>query len=272
MAKQKHTAPAVSASVQVPLYDAKSISDIALKVKAEGFVPAEVLKREFGAEHFTRGIAVLYRDFRMFREVRRPWKDDQDALGYEWADRRFSTSETKKIPATLGFLVEMTTKMAPKYSDFQPVVAHCRYLTGPLGGQPVKDTDGESTNSFARDADGNLVIQRYNLRAMIKPALAMIGKEQALANRIAFKATRIHANGNVTQVSRAVNDNGQGKGFVRSERLDDGTTFTVDALVPTSILSPTEFIRALRMAGDRIGLSPGRSAGFGDFEVVSVQE
>lgn len=52
-------------------YDAESLSKIALKVKAEGFVPATDLKAEFGPEKFTQAIAILYRDFRMFREVRR---------------------------------------------------------------------------------------------------------------------------------------------------------------------------------------------------------
>lgn len=95
-------------------YDSESIANMALKVKAEGFVPAEDLKGEFGPEKFTRGVAVLYRDFRMFREVRRAWKDGVDVLGYEWADRRFSKSEVKKIPPELGFLVDLTAQMAPQ--------------------------------------------------------------------------------------------------------------------------------------------------------------
>src|SRR5688572_12842773 len=103
-------------------YDAGTLAAIALKVKAEGFVPASVLRDEFGAEKTTQGIAVLYRDMRMFREVRRPWGEDgQEALGYEWADRRFSSSEQKKIPPALGFVVELVAPMAPKYSDFAPV-------------------------------------------------------------------------------------------------------------------------------------------------------
>lgn len=251
-------------------YDTESIANMALKVKAEGFVPAEDLKAEFGPEKFTRGIAVLYRDFRMFREVRRPWKDGVDVLGYEWADRRFSKSEIKKIPPELGFLVDLTTQMAPKYSDFQLVTAKCRYLTAALGGCPVKDTDGSPINAFERDRDGGLQILRYNLRAMITPALAMIGKEQALGRRIAFKTIRITANGNLTKVERPVNDHGQGKGFCRSEKLADGTEFSIEALIPTSILSVTEYLQALKLAGETVGLSPGRSAGFGDFEVIEA--
>ncbi len=251
-------------------YDSESIANMALKVKAEGFVPAEDLKTEFGPEKFTRGIAVLYRDFRMFREVRRPWKDGVDVLGYEWADRRFSKSEVKKIPTELGFLVDLTAQLAPKYGDYQPVTARCRYLTAALGGVPVKDSDGTPINSFERDRNGQLQILRYNLRAMITPALAMIGKEQALGRRINFETIRITPNGNLTKVERPVNDHGQGKGFCRSERLADGTEFTIKAFVPTSILSIAEYLQALKLAGETVGLSPGRSAGFGDFEIIEA--
>lgn len=251
-------------------YDSESIANMALKVKAEGFVPAEDLKTEFGPEKYTRGIAVLYSDFRMFRKVTRAWKDNQDVVGYEWADRRFSKPEVKKIPPELGFLVELTTQMAPKYSDFQLVTAKCRYMTAALGGCPVKDTDGSPINSFERDRAGWIQILRYNLRAMITPALAMIGKEQALARRIGFKTIRIEANGNLSKIERPVNDHGQGKGFCRSERLADGTEFVIEAMVPTSIISISEYLSALKLAGETVGLSPGRSAGFGDFEVVEA--
>lgn len=268
MAKKKVDEAPAAIAVR---YDAESIANMALKVKAEGFVPAEDLKVEFGPEKFTRGVAVLYRDFRMFREVRRPWKDGTDVLGYEWADRRFSKSEVKKIPGELGFLIDLTQQMAPKYSDFQKVTAKCVYTTAALGGVPVKDTDGTPINAFERDSAGRVQILRYNLRAMITPALAMIGKEQALGRRIAFSTIRLETNGNLSKVDRPVNDHGQGKGFCRSEKLADGTEFTIEAMVPTSILSVAEYLEALKLAGATVGLSPGRSAGFGDFEVLEAQ-
>jgi hypothetical protein len=252
-------------------YDVESIANIALKVKAEGFVPAADLKREFGPEKFTRGIAVLYRDYRMFREVRRAWTDGTEALGYEWADRRFSRQEVKKIPPEFGFLVEMTQQMVPKYGDFQLVTLRCRFETAVLGGCPRKDTDGQPINAFERDEADRILLLRYNQRAMITPALAMIGKEQALARRIGFKTIRIEANGNLSKVERPVNDHGQGKGFCRSERLADGTEFTIEAMVPTSVISVAEYVQAVRLAGQTVGLSPGRSAGFGDFEVLSAE-
>ncbi len=270
MAKKTDSKKAGGESPITVRYDSESIANMALKVKAEGFVPAEDLKTDFGPEKFTRGVAVLYRDFRMFREVRRAWKDGVDVLGYEWADRRFSKSEVKKIPPELGFLVELTAQMAPKYSDFQPVTARCIYETAVLGGVPVKDTDGSPINSFQRDRHGNIQILRYNCRAMIMPALAAIGKEQALARRIGFKTVSIKPNGNLSKVERPVNDHGQGKGFCRSEQLADGTEFVIEALIPTSILSVSEYLQALKIAGETVGLSPGRSAGFGDFSVIEA--
>jgi hypothetical protein len=269
MKKKTAEKPDGTATVTVR-YDSESIANMALKVKAEGFVPAEDLKAEFGPEKFTRGIAVLYRDFRMFREVRRAWKDGVDVLGYEWADRRFSKSEIKKIPPELGFLVDLTAQMAPKYSDFQRVVAKCRYTNVVLGGCPVKDTDGSPINSFQRDRHGNALILRYNQRAMFVAVLPAIGKEQALARRILFDTISITPNGNLSKVERPVNDHGQGKGFCRSEVLADGTEFTIVARIPTSILSITEYLEALKLAGETVGLSPGRSAGFGDFEVIEA--
>ena len=49
------------------------------RVIADGFVPAEILRNAFGDEAYTRCIAVLFRTWRMFREVRRKWTDGNDA-------------------------------------------------------------------------------------------------------------------------------------------------------------------------------------------------
>lgn len=267
-------------------YDAESIAAMALKVKAEGFVPAEDLKAEFGPEKFTRGIAVLYSDFRMFRKVTRPWKDGQDVVGYEWADRRFSKSEVKKIPPELGFLVALVSPAAPKYSDFEVVRVECRWLTDVLGGHPLKDTDGSPINSFERDFAGRVIVQRYNQRAMITEGMPVIGKEQAIARRIGFETISLDVETDLIVTPGVeptltpaffkrdlpVNDKGQGKGFVRHERIRAGATFTIVATVPTSMLSIAEFLRALTWAGKNKGLSPARSAGFGDFEVLRVDD
>ena len=260
-----------SRSVQ---YDTETILAIALKVKGEGFVPVSVLRDEFGPEKTTQGVAILYRDFRLFREVRRAWKEDGEAvLGYEWADRRFSHAETKKVPPQFNFVLELTQSMAVKYSDFQPMTISCRFVAPLLGSVPVKDKDDDPTNVFERDMAGNALILRYHQRAMMTMALPLIGKEQALARRIAFSIIRIPINGQLKTVQHGIVEQGRsgGKGLRRSEYLPDQTEFTIRAMIPTSIIKPDEFIRALKLAGQHIGLSPGRSAGFGDFEVLKAE-
>mgnify|MGYP001577781355 CR=1 FL=1 len=269
--RQNDNKPAKQSPIK---YDAQAIANIAMEVKSQGFVPRSVLDEKFGPDKVTQGIAVLYRDFRMFREVRRPWKDDQDALGYEWADKRFSNQETKKIPPTLGFVLELTSGLKQKYGDFEPVRVHCRYTTPILGSVPVKDKEGDPTNRFERDAADCVLILPYHQRAMASMALPMIGKEQAVARRIGWSTIRIKVNGNLKIVEHGIVDPsgyGGGKGLRRSESLVDPIEFTIHANVPTSALSIEEFLRMVRTAGQFVRLSPGRSAGFGEFEVLSAE-
>jgi hypothetical protein len=254
------------------LYDKASMMEIALQVKSQGFVPAETLKANFGPEKFTRAIAVLYRDYRLFREVRRPWEGGENVLGYEWQTAGLSKAQAKKVPPQLGFLLELASPTMARYTDFQRVVLKCKFTLAALGGVPVKDTDGSPINSFERDEAGNLLILRYNLRAMLTRALPMLGKEQSLARHVRFETIKLMANGNLSKVERPVNDQGQGKGFCRSEKLADGTEFSIVAYVPTSQLSIGEYIQTMKLAGSTVGLSPGRSAGFGDYEVISADE
>jgi len=268
----KRTKPTTPEALSVR-YDADTIARVALKVKAEGFVPAAMLREEFGPEATTQAIAILFRDFRMFREVRRPWTDGKEVLGYEWADRRFSTSETKKIPPDLGFLIGLTQSMRPKYGDFVLVNVHCRYVNAILGSVPVKDAQSDPRNEFERDQEGNILIFRYHQRAMATMALPMIGKEAAVARRIGWSIIRIPPTVKVTEISHGIVDPGRsgGKGLRRSERIADGERFTIEAMVPTTMLSVDEFLRMLHVAGKHVGLSPGRSAGFGDFEVLGAE-
>lgn len=270
MAKKQET----QQEIGVIDYDPQAIANIGIEVKSQGFVPRSVLDEKFGADKVTRAIAVLYRDFRMFREVRRPWKDEQEALGYEWADKRFSKSETKKIPPALNFVLELVSPSSVKYGDFEPVTVHCRYTTPILGSVPVKDKDGSPTNIFERDAADNVLILPYHQRAMTSVALPMIGKEQATARRIGYSTIRIKPNGNFKHVEHGIVDPsgyGGGKGLRRSECLADPTEFVIKANVPTSVLSIDEFLRMLRTAGQFVRLSPGRSAGFGEFEVLRAE-
>lgn len=262
------TAPAAGFEVK---YDVDTIAAVALKVKAEGFVPVSVLQDQFGADKTTQAIAVLYRDFRMFREVRRPWTDGETALGYEWADKRFSKSEATKVPPQFRFLLDLAAKSAPRYTDFERVTVKCLNTGAMLGSVPVKDKNGDPTNVFERDEAGRIKILRYHQRAMASMALPMIGKEQSIARRIGWSMIRLHGNGNVKIVEHGIVENGQGKGLRRSECLPDGFEFTIDAMVPTSMLAIDEFLRMLHIAGQHVGLSPGRSAGFGDFEVLGAE-
>ena len=256
-------------------YDAASIAKIAIKVKAEGFVPTGVLREEFGDEKTTQAIAILYRDFRLFREARRPWNGGT-ATGYEWSDQRFSKSEAKKVPQELGFLLELATKPYAKYTDFEPALVRCRWTAQILGSVPVKDENDDPINEFEKDAQGRVLILRYQQRAMASSALPMIGKEAAQARRIGWSIIRIPKE-TVAQglhiVEHGIVEYGRpgGKGLRRSECLPDGIEFEFDALVPTSHLKLSEFLQLLRVAGKHVGLSPGRSAGFGDFEVLEAE-
>lgn len=253
-------------------YDSEALAAIALKVKSEGFVPQTAMLEQFGPEKTTQGIAVLFRDFRMFREVRRPWgQSGEEVLGYEWTNRPIPAALKKKVPPQLGFIIDLGNSFAPKYTDYQRVSVRCRFLLDTLGGHPVEQKDKSTLNSFERAANGCLVIQRFNLRAMIGAALPVIGKEHSLARRITFATIYFQANGNLTVKPTPVIVNGEGKGIRLSECLAAGTEFTITANIPTSALSIAEFLELLRVAGETVGLSPGRSAGFGDFEVLSAE-
>jgi hypothetical protein len=43
------------------------------------------------------------------------------------------------------------------------------------------------------------------------------------------------------------------------------------ALIPTTYLSPHDFLAVLKIGGEFVGLSPGRSAGYGNFEILGVE-
>lgn len=254
-------------------YDADALARMALDVKASGFLPGAYLRERFGADAYTQGVALLYRDFRLFREVRRPWGDDgKEALGYEWADRRFSKSEAKTVPEHLGFIVELCSAPRPKYGDFQDVTARCRWTAPILGSVPIKDEHGDPTNHFERNRLGSPLILRYHQRAMASVALPQIGSEAAIARRIGWRLIVLPSSIPVKIVEHGIVEQGRpgGKGLRRSECIADGLEFTIRARVPTSALSVAQFLEMLHVAGETVGLSPGRSAGFGDFEVLEA--
>ena len=245
---------------------------VCTKVVAGGFVPATDLRTEYGDAEFTKCIAMLFRTFRVLREVRRPWKNDKEALGYEWADRRFSKAEQKKLPAALNAVLETFKQPAKRYTDFEEIAVRCRWTNRVLGAMPVK-RDGDDLNVFDRGADGSILIPAYCLRAMAAKGLPMIGKEAACARRIGWAAVRIADTKLLEIITRPIIDqDGQtGLGLKRSESLPADTEFLISAMVPTSVLREDEFLRLLKVCGQFVHLSPARSSGFGDFEVVEVQ-
>lgn len=260
--------PKPDAAESTAFYDVETLKAMAMKVMAEGFVPAEALKEEFGPQKSTQGIAVLFRQFRMFREVNRPWKDSgASVMGYEWADRRFSQAESKKIPGDLGFLVEMTKGSRAKYADYEAVSIRCRWTNWTLGALP-RDRDGGSVNCFLRDATDTCVIPAYCVRAMLTKALPLIGKEQAIAWRIYPKAIRVLGDPKIQGQPKVDEGTHQGLGITQSEAFPPGTEFTIAAMIPTSILSVADFARLIAIAGEYVRLSHGRSAGYGDFEPI----
>ena len=242
------------------------------KIVAGGFVPAEDLRKEYGPEAFTKCIAMLFRTHRMLREVRRKWTNDEDCLGYEWADRRFSQAETKKMPPELQAVLELFQKKNNKYADYAAMTVRCRYTNKCFGAMPIKEESGDELNRFDRGLGEEIIIPGYCIRAMIGKALPMLGKEQSIARRIGWSAVRI-PNPIIKIESRPIidEDGRTGLGIKRSEYLPIGTEFVIDAMVPESVLKADEFIRLIRLAGKFVHLSPARSSGFGDFEVIEAR-
>jgi len=243
---------------------------ICVKVAAEGFVPKEVLVGEFGAEQVTMALAVLYRNLRVFREAWQPWKDGKTVLGYAWADVRFSKSHLKSLPPGYDFLVELTQKPANRYGDFVEVNLRCRWTNWVRGGLPSSD-NGNETRVFERDGSENVLIPAYCARAMLQKALPLIGREASIGRHVRFKAMRItNPPIKIRPFPVPPDDFGKqtGKGIEQCECMPPGTEFVLEALVPTTALSVGDYLRALNVAGERVRLSPGRSAGYGDFEVL----
>lgn len=261
--KEEKTAPSLNVEL---------LRDVVMHVSARGSVPAEELKKEFGDAGFNESIAILYRTYRVFREV---WRDAEGSRvqHYEWADRRFSRPEISKMPKELGFLVELSNATRPRYTDFQLVCVKCRWTTVVSAAIPG-EKDGDPRR-FERDFKGDVVLPAYGLRAMAQVAMPQIGKEAAIANRIGFSSVHVAiADVNIKVIHYPVVENrpggGQGKGLTPTETMPPGTEFVIEAMIPTSQLSVTEYLRLLRHSGKFVRFSPSRSAGRGEFEVLEV--
>lgn len=253
----------------VPFANVERVRDIAVKIRAEGFVPYGEIVEQFGEKDATQAIAILYRNLRVIREVTRPFGKEQNVKGYEWGDIRFTKSQLAKLPPQYEWIAELGSGGMAKYENFENIKVLCRWTNEILGSLPTKDTDGEF-NGFLR-TNGHVSIVRYQQRAMFAKTLPMIGKDAAIARRIGWTMIALKPNKiDFLLLPKVDEAKRQGLGITRHERIHSGCEFTIDAMVPTSHLSIADFIRGLREAGKRIGLSPARSAGFGDFEVVKV--
>ena len=169
-----------------------------------------------------------------------------------------------------------------RYCGYERVTAHCRFIAPALGAMPFTEQSGDKLNRFdrANGTGSDIVFPRYCLRAMAAKALPMMGKEAALARRIGFTRVTIpvetvdeHKRPLLIEISSRpiIGEDGRtGLGIQRSEMLPAGTDFTIEALIPTSALRQDEYASLLTLAGQFVGLSPARSSGFGDFEVLEV--
>lgn len=243
-------------------------------IKGNGFVPHKVLREKFGDRIWTTFGALLYRDWRMVREVRRPFEElrtpeGENEQGYEWADRRFSKSEAKKIPDELQWILTLVSPTSGTYGDFRRAVFRCRWTNYVLAALPVADTASERV--FER-VNGDIVIPAYCSRAMLRKVLPLINKPQVLSDHIRTMAVRVHADENIVKKLMPVVDERtkQGKGLTQHEALPPGTEFTLELWYPATAIQLEELAPALALAGQVVRLSPARSSGYGDFEVIAV--
>jgi len=187
--------------------------------------------------------------------------------------------EAKKIPADMQWVVEMASKGGSRYKDFERAVIVCRWTNTVLASLPVPDSDKRRV--FER-VDGDVLIPAYCVRAMLRKVLPLVGKTMSLADNVRAAAVRVPVNGNgkgvgVTQVALpprlmpVVDEKThQGKGVTEHESLPPGTAFTMELYYPSSEISLEQLIETVALAGRVVRLSPARSSGYGDFEIVSV--
>jgi hypothetical protein len=263
----------VAASSLFSREDEETMRGITFKIMSAGFVPASVLQQEFGDSLTTKALAILHKTWRVLVESREPW-EGQEVNGFKMAERRFSQAEIKKMPAQLAFLPEWFKQTQNKYSDYKQITVRCRWTTPVLGALPGK-TDDEAKDAllkFERSYLGHVIIQRYGTRAMFGRALELSNRSRYAAERFGFSTIEVeNAKISTDHVRGMVDDRGNGLGTIRSECMAAGTEFVLRALIPTTYLSPHDFLAVLKIGGEFVGLSPGRSAGYGNFEILGVE-
>jgi hypothetical protein len=260
--------------------DVTVIEAIVAKVTAQGFVPHADLLHEFGDRQTTRALALLHKTYRFLVESREPW-DGKEVAGFKRAEGRFSQAQLKKIPPQLSFIVQLAASKNNKYSEFKMIAVKCHWTNPVLGGVPKttplvqengKATGGEQINAFERDWLGNVIAaQRFNVRKMMEQAFLLCNREGYAAFRLGYGTVVLDKNHvKIAEHIRGVTKDRQGLGTCKSEMVPAGTEFVLKFAVPASYISPADLLHVLKVAGEMVGLSPGRSAGYGDFVIDEV--
>ena len=251
--------------------DANVLQGIMMKVTAEGFVPKAKFIEQFGDTATTKALAILHKTWRVLVENREAY-EGKEVNGFKMAERRFSQAEIKKLPPALAFLPELFKQQNNKYGDYKLIAVRCRWTTPVLGGLPSKTESGDQVNIFEKNWTGkDIIIQRYGLRAMMRRALELSNRSGYACERFGFETVTVRDPKITENIRGMIGPRGEGLGLCRSECLAAGTEFIIRAQIPTTYISPNDYIAVLKLAGQMVGLSPGRSAGYGDFEVLGVE-
>lgn len=252
--------------------DSATMKGVMLTVMAEGFVPRAALYTKFGDEPATKAIAILHKAYRVLVECDEKW-EGSTVKGFKLANKGLAVAEIKKLPAELAFLPELMKTQKKVYGEYRRVSLKCRFLVDVLGALPTKSEKGESVLAFKRDwTKKDIIIQRFGPRAMLRRGLRFTNRSEYSADYFGFENIVIRDPKMCEdEIRGGQNEKGESIGLTRSECLSAGTEFIITAMVPMTFINATEYVDLIRICGQVVGLSPGRSAGYGNFEVLSVE-
>jgi hypothetical protein len=240
-----------------------------------GFITKEELRKKFGDTVTTRGLAICYGMLRVVKEVDRPQDGGGIQRGYEWSDERFSNQKMKDLPEWMGPIKGLLQGKKVRYTGYEAVTVRCRWTNKVLAGM-IDPADLEKRVFDIDPITKEILVPAYCLTAMFRDAFqlvpALADKPQAIAYRVKFAAVRIpDAKDKIQDEYFPVAPEyrgGKGKGRTATQVLPAGTEFTIDAMIPTSEISVAQYLEVIQTAGKYVRLSPGRSSGRGDFEVL----
>ena len=207
-------------------------------------------------------------------ETRKPWKDGQEIRGYMRADKMLTRKKLEACPPQIQETLKLVggVEKSKTYTGYVRIIAECRYVTQALGAFPRKHAEHGDVVAFEKDEAGRFIVPAYCLRAMMARTMPLLGKEQVIAYRIAFRTCHIEVPKPQFFTAPIIDERGNGCGINTYEAIPAGQCFVIDAIVPTSHLAEVDYIEALRLAGSFVRLSPARSTAWGEFEVLSVKE